>query len=174
MAKTKVTISGGGFLQEALEDARQKFSDTIQDVVRSEVTRAAYGLSERENEVFRELTDQWVRPMDVGGRDGSDHARILAKLVRMGLVERKQRSAFGRCRGSYLYRNPRYQPPPKTPRKLTNFDHCYRFTKILASYECAGVDQDPNDSRPCGKCGPCEANKFLQSRPGLALSMLED
>lgn len=138
------------------------------------MTNKTVELTEREREVLKELTADWVRPMDIGGRNGSDHSQVLSSLVRKGLVERKQRSAFGRSRGSYLYRNPTYQPPPKTPRKLTNFDHCYRFTRILASYECAGVDQDPNDSKPCGKCGPCEANKFLQSRHGLALSMLED
>lgn len=34
--------------------------------------------------------------------------------------------------------------------------------RMLASYECAGVDQEPDDDTPCGKCGPCEASKFLK------------
>ena len=170
MAKTKVRITGGGMLQRALEDAASTMRERLEDAVRSEVVKARHGLSARELELFEQLTDRWVRPMDIGGRNGSDHSRVLASLVRKGLVERKTRGSHR----SYVYRNPTYQPPPKTPRKLTNFDHCYRFTKILASYECAGVDQDPNDSRPCGKCGPCEANRFLQSRPGLALVTLED
>ena len=33
--------------------------------------------------------------------------------------------------------------------------------RLLANYACAGVDQDPDATTLCGKCGPCEARKFL-------------
>lgn len=44
----------------------------------------------------------WLRPLDLGGRDGSNHSAVLAQLIRRGLVESKVRS-FG-DRGSKLYR----------------------------------------------------------------------
>lgn len=47
-------------------------------------------------------TGEWMRPMDMGGRDGSHHSATLAALVRKGLVERKVR--WRGVRGSYLYR----------------------------------------------------------------------
>jgi hypothetical protein len=36
------------------------------------------------------------------------------------------------------------------------------FTRILAGYGCAGVDQDEDATTLCGKCGPCEAGAFLR------------
>lgn len=47
--------------------------------------------------------NRWVRPMDLGGRDGSNHSNILRQLERKGLVESKQRGPNG-ARGSKLYR----------------------------------------------------------------------
>lgn len=44
----------------------------------------------------------WLRPLDLGGRDGSNHSAILAQLIRRGLVESKVRSYGGR--GLKLYR----------------------------------------------------------------------
>lgn len=53
-----------------------------------------------------QCSDRWLRPMDMGARDGTNHSALLAALVRKGLVERKQRGwATGAyARGSYLYR----------------------------------------------------------------------
>ena len=34
--------------------------------------------------------DGWVRPMDCGGRDGSDHSYRLRKLANLDLVERRK------------------------------------------------------------------------------------
>lgn len=51
--------------------------------------------------------DQWVRPMDIGGRDGSDLSARLARLVALGLAESRQRRGDGATdyrRGSKLYR----------------------------------------------------------------------
>ncbi|MFW0153886.1 helix-turn-helix transcriptional regulator [Mycobacterium sp. smrl_JER01] len=45
---------------------------------------------------------EWVRPMDVGGRDRSGHSRLLTQLERRGLVESRTRSTGKR--GSKLYR----------------------------------------------------------------------
>ncbi|MGW0162129.1 MarR family transcriptional regulator [Mycobacterium sp. NPDC003323] len=45
---------------------------------------------------------EWVRPMDVGGRDRSGHSRLLTQLERKGLVESRTRSTGKR--GSKLYR----------------------------------------------------------------------
>lgn len=40
----------------------------------------------------------WARPMDLGGTDGSNHSRVLASLVRKGLVERAQRDTLANDR----------------------------------------------------------------------------
>lgn len=65
-------------------------------------------LTLREQEVLNELDSEWSRPMDVGGRDGSDHSRVLKSLARKGVIERHRRNtlqnAFGSSRGSYMYR----------------------------------------------------------------------
>lgn len=60
-------------------------------------------ISEREREVLEALSyTEWLRPMDIGGRDGSHHSATLAKLVARGIVERRSRSAW-QTRGSYRY-----------------------------------------------------------------------
>lgn len=59
-------------------------------------------VSRREDEVLRSLDGEWVRPMDIGGRDSNDVSRVLNRLVRKGYVEMKRRA--GHCRPSYLYR----------------------------------------------------------------------
>lgn len=48
----------------------------------------------------------WVRPMDLGGRDGSNHSAVLRQLERKGYVESKQRLGNGSnpARGSRRYR----------------------------------------------------------------------
>jgi len=47
----------------------------------------------------------WVRPLDCGGYNGSDHSYRLAKLARLGLAEQRQRSSWGTgARGSKRYR----------------------------------------------------------------------
>lgn len=49
-------------------------------------------LNERETEVLRELlkdNQEWLRPMDCGGTDSSDHSRVLQRLVIKGYVEMK-------------------------------------------------------------------------------------
>ena len=56
----------------------------------------------RENSDGELVRDGWVRPMDVGGADCSNHSRLLAKLRARGLVERRRRA--GHLRPSYLYR----------------------------------------------------------------------
>ena len=66
------------------------------------------GLRERERETLAELDyvsrdGEWARPMDVGGHNRSHHSATLAKLVRLGLAERRQRSAW-MSRGSWIYR----------------------------------------------------------------------
>ncbi len=60
-------------------------------------------VSDRERDVLREVpTDEWVRPMDVGGHDASDHSAVLGRLVRKGHVEIK--TFGGHVRPSYRYR----------------------------------------------------------------------
>lgn len=73
-------------------------------------------MTERDIEVLRELEfacrnhaalgflDGWARPLDCGATDSSDHSYRLAKLVRLGMAEAKQRSALRGRRGSKLYR----------------------------------------------------------------------
>lgn len=69
----------------------------------------------REREVLASLyaiRDEWVRPMHIGGRDGSHHSQTLRLLARRGLVERRKHCrVFGhetkgwcRCKGSCTYR----------------------------------------------------------------------
>lgn len=52
-------------------------------------------------------------------------------------------------------------PKPGTKRERESLRKALRFTRILASYGCAGIDQEPDDPKLCGKCGPCEAAAFL-------------
>lgn len=59
-------------------------------------------LTKRQLELLRWLDDdQWQRPMDVGGRDGSHHSATLAGLARRGLAERKKYHAIYCCHGTY-------------------------------------------------------------------------
>lgn len=46
----------------------------------------------------------WLRPMDVGGRDGSGHATMLRRMVDKEWVERERRDSATGSRASYLYR----------------------------------------------------------------------
>lgn len=74
-------------------------------------------LSAREIETMRELSayarmverdcpgysrEDWARPMDVGGSDGSHHSMTLKRLTDKGVVERGMKG--GHSRGSYRYR----------------------------------------------------------------------
>lgn len=72
-------------------------------------------LSEREREVLQALADngvyrlrskqwEWSRPLDVGGHSRTHHSATLARLVDLGLAERRQRSPFSGPRGSWSYR----------------------------------------------------------------------
>lgn len=45
---------------------------------------------------------EWVRPLDCGGYNGSDHSYRLNKLARAGLAEAKKRAGY--TRGSKMYR----------------------------------------------------------------------
>lgn len=48
---------------------------------------------------------QWLRPMDVGGRNGSHHSATLAQLHRLGLAARQERGlGWHYSRPSYMYR----------------------------------------------------------------------
>jgi predicted transcriptional regulator len=51
----------------------------------------------------------FARPMDIGGRGTSGHSQALARLVKLGLVDRRQRTDVGvhtflRSRASWEYR----------------------------------------------------------------------
>ncbi|SHW61382.1 Uncharacterised protein [Mycobacteroides abscessus subsp. abscessus] len=61
-------------------------------------------LTDNQTEVLLQFGREsgWLRPLDLGGRDGSNHSAVLAQLVRRGLVESKARS-YG-DRGWKLYR----------------------------------------------------------------------
>ena len=69
-------------------------------------------ISDRQREVLHDLISNgsWCRPMDVGGKDQSHHARTLQQLVALKLVETKKiHSIFcnGKpccCRGGRRYR----------------------------------------------------------------------
>lgn len=65
-------------------------------------------LTDRETELLHELA-AWhrtekigARPLDLGAHNGSHHSATLARLVRLGLVERKERAAY-QTRKSYRY-----------------------------------------------------------------------
>lgn len=61
-------------------------------------------LTARQHEILQKIDTRWRRPMDIGGRDGSHHARTLAALTTKGLVERRQRGGHHYIRPSYEYR----------------------------------------------------------------------
>ena len=112
-------------------------------------------LRDSETDLLRWLTvDEWQRPMDIGGTDGSHHSSTLKQLIEKGFVVRRRRSSImnslGSSRGSYEYR--------KSP-----IGQMVGFVRLLASYGCAGIDQEPDAETMCGKCGPCEAAAFLKA-----------
>ena len=80
-------------------------------------------LSPRELELLRWLDDeQWVRPMDIGGRDGSHHSATLTRLASRGLAERKKIHAI------YCYFGTMHQG--KTVTRCCCKGHCrYRRTQ---------------------------------------------
>lgn len=64
-------------------------------------------LNEYRSSVLAMRTDGWARPMDLGARSGDGTSQALKRLVRLGLVERRQRSdchTFMRSRASYEYK----------------------------------------------------------------------
>lgn len=65
-------------------------------------------LTDRQTEMLRELA-AWhrtekigARPLDLGAHNGSHHSATLTRLVQLGLVERKERSAYN-TRKSFRY-----------------------------------------------------------------------
>lgn len=62
---------------------------------------------ERQNRLGR--TWGWARPMDIGARGASGHSQSLARLVKLGLVERRQR--------------PDVPPPPSGMRSRPSFEY---------------------------------------------------
>jgi hypothetical protein len=107
-------------------------------------------LTERDREVLYQLPkDEFVRPMDVGGTNGSHHSQTLCRLARLGLVEQK-RHYKGVSGGHWRYR------------RLDMVQQAIDHVRVLAGYGCAGIDQEPDDTALCGKCGPCEAGAFLK------------
>ena len=65
---------------------------------RRRVQRLVRSLRPHEEEVLNYLQwfaenrpQKWVRPMDVGGSDGSHHSGTLAKLVKLGYAESRLR-----------------------------------------------------------------------------------
>lgn len=62
-------------------------------------------MSREEREILEDLalSGGWLRPMDLGGRDGSYHSAALARMVKRGWVERENRHAWG-IRPAYRYR----------------------------------------------------------------------
>jgi len=66
------------------------------------------GLTWEDRELIQNLRDdEWLRPMDLGGRDGSGHCGRLQKLIRKGLARRVRRDSIANDmrsrRGSYVY-----------------------------------------------------------------------
>lgn len=64
-------------------------------------------LTEREYDVLRNLHEsgwEWHTPLDIGGHCRSHHSPTLAKLVKRGLAESKQRSSIHSPRGSKIYK----------------------------------------------------------------------
>lgn len=73
-------------------------------------------LTERDIEILRDLEaaqknyaacgkpEAWMRPLDCGGSNGSDHSYRLSKLVKNGLAKSRQRSFLRGRRGSKEFR----------------------------------------------------------------------
>jgi hypothetical protein len=77
------------------------------------MNRYGVDLAALEAEILEDLAQwepgAWLRPMDVGGRNGSPHSYLLARLVKKGKVERARRNTLanmfgGGNRGSWCYR----------------------------------------------------------------------
>lgn len=55
------------------------------------------------NELAARVDDGWLRPLDLGGRNGSYHSDTLNQLRRKGLVVGIQRTGMKGLRGSKVY-----------------------------------------------------------------------
>ncbi|MBL4699866.1 MAG: hypothetical protein JKX85_01280 [Phycisphaeraceae bacterium] len=53
-------------------------------------------LTRRQNDLLEELRihGRWVRPMDIGGNNGSHHSATLRQLWRKGLIQRLPRNTL--------------------------------------------------------------------------------
>lgn len=112
-------------------------------------------LTERDRDVLLCVPhDSFVRPMDIGGSNGSHHSPTLQKLARLGLIEQRRRNtlanAFGSSRGSWEYR------------RIALVDRLIEYAREYSHIGCAGIDQEPDATTLCGKCGPCQAGQFLR------------
>lgn len=58
--------------------------------------------------------------------------------------------------------NPNYVEPAAATNQPNRWDRALALLRQFASYECAGIDQDVDDTTLCGQCGPCEANALLR------------
>jgi hypothetical protein len=102
-------------------------------------------LTERDHEVLASLdSEQFLRPMDIGGTDSSHHSATLAKLARYGLVEQK-RHYRGLSGGHWRYR------------RRDMVQEALGYVRLLVSYGCV-----EDGESMCGQCGPCEASAFLK------------
>lgn len=64
-------------------------------------------MTARELGVLRSLDDKlWLRPMDVGGTDGSHHSATLKRLVQQGLAAERRGGNYARgtARHGFRYR----------------------------------------------------------------------
>jgi len=101
-------------------------------------------LTDRDRAVLESLpSDEYVRPMDVGGTDSSHHSATLQRLARFGLAEQK-RHYRGVTGGHWRYR------------RSDMVQQALGFVRLLVSYGCAAEGE-----KMCGECGPCEAAAFL-------------
>lgn len=66
---------------------------------------------------------EWVRPLDIGGRDWSDHTRVLRRLVFLGFVETKQRHTRVGATGSGAWEK------TKTTGAMGRGARAYRITR---------------------------------------------
>ena len=48
------------------------------------------------------------------------------------------------------------------PPRLSKQAELIRLVRLLASYPCAGVGQEPDDPNVCNQCGPCEARLWVE------------
>lgn len=70
---------------------------------------SALKLTDKQKKILASLFgSDWLRPMDIGGSDGSSHSRILRQLENKGLVESKPSprslmAMFGSPRAGRMY-----------------------------------------------------------------------